>query len=427
LPINVERHRLVALFPAVTGAPVQAVDERARVLALLAPTSPAERDARLAARVLRLVADRTSGEGAVMGGDGWAAAVRRLLPAIDGDAEEGRHLGTILSALLSEVPPAVTMLRAALHGYADWLEESGRFEEALSVVSMLLALPSFAAAPADITGKAVQVARLRMALGEWTAAATALAVAERCACATGIRADHVRVELLKVRRLRLRGDAVAARDGLDRIGAIPAEVRAEMLLERAAVAMEQFQTSEAAEAVYRALGAATSDAQRAQALLVLGRTLRTGDAPMEAEQVLCLVPELAVGVVARADAIAELLDVTAIRGDRLQFERWWREARAFTDALTPSLVVRLTYHAAIGYARFRRPARARTLLFQALQVAQLGMLFDWMRSIELAVKELHDVPDRSPDVPAPPVFAPAFLRQVSRAVMAYTDAQRASA
>jgi hypothetical protein len=90
----------------------------------------------------------------------------------------------------------------------------------------------------------------------------------------------------------------------------------------------------------------------------------------------------------RTNTCIELMEMESAKANRLAFERYRQEARAFEDRMPPSMAIDYRYRIAIGFARFGMEAKAKATLREALALAEAGKLNEWYFRIDRVLRNL---------------------------------------
>jgi len=120
----------------------------------------------------------------------------------------------------------------------------------------------------------------------------------------------------------------------------------------------------------------------------LGINLRELGAYDAARQCFDMVLASEPSMIIRANTCIELMEMESGRGNRLAFERYRQEARAFEDRMPPSMAIDYRYRIGIGFARFGKEAKARGMLREALGLAEASKLNEWYFRIDRVLRNL---------------------------------------
>jgi tetratricopeptide (TPR) repeat protein len=315
--------------------------------------------------------------------DARLGRLRHELEIPGGPGEEARHLLQILDAM--ECDHSHGELCRALTDYAVYLREQGLSIEALLVVERLLGGLSRFRSAREAADLALLVAGLDVALARWQAAGRALDLAETAALAAGQRGRLRLVQLVRATVWVGQGQLAAARRPLESIaGRADDEAPADQLADAWSALGGALETRglllEALQAHFQALQHAADGAPRRRSLAELGELLRGLGAGSAARQAFTLALAGPIPFGEQVAARLELLDLAAVQGDRVAFERQRRELAALQERMPVAAAVEFLGRAAAGLAAFGQGRRSRELLETALQLAEHHELHEaWFR------------------------------------------------
>lgn len=328
-------------------------------------------------------------------------AVRRHLGELPGDAPESAHLCGIAEAVPAS-GKATPGLRLALTAYAYFLEHEGRLEEALDVLALAGNTYGDTIPPAEFAATALFAARLHRLLARWDGANTCYAAAEGAAGVTGDLVTVLRSRLGRGAVLRGQGNLPLAQSTAE---AVIAEAEARGLREVLAIAYAdlgsvcdlQGQYAEAVQANYRAFLVSDDSLQRMRVLGDLGIHLLKLGAYESARLAFEIVSTSNTSFLVRTNALLELMELEALTGNQVAFQRRRAAAERVRERMTPSMSCDFLHKAAMGLGRFGRMSRARELLLQGQQLAEQHRLNAWYFRFEQAIGEFETSVAREPE------------------------------
>jgi tetratricopeptide (TPR) repeat protein len=141
-------------------------------------------------------------------------------------------------------------------------------------------------------------------------------------------------------------------------------------------------------AKYHAIRSVKDNLFRFRILGDLGISLRELGAYDAARQCFDMVIASQPSLIIRTNTCIELMEMESAMGNRLAFERYRQEARAFEDRMPPSMAIDYRYRIAIGFARFGKEAKARATLREALGLAEASKLNEWYFRIDRVLRNL---------------------------------------
>ena len=316
-------------------------------------------------------------------GRGVTDRLRHELDVPGGPGEEARHLLAIIDAL--EGAGNRRCLCQALTGYARYLQDEGLCDEALVVVERLLQSLSCFGNPWIAADLSLLVARLDITLARWPSSARALELAEAAAAATEDQGRLRLVQLVRAIAWVAQGRLAAARDLIESVAGRPDdEAPADQLADAwsaLGMALEaRGMLLEALQAHFQALQHAADGAPRRRALAELGELLRGLGAGSAARQAFTLALAGPIPFGELVAARLELLDLAAVLGDRVAFERQRRELAAWQERMPAAAAVEFLGRTAAGLAAFGQRRRSQTTLAAAMDLAEQHQLHAmWFR------------------------------------------------
>jgi tetratricopeptide (TPR) repeat protein len=345
--------------------------------------------ARLVSRMLTLPESEAEAREAFL----WQLeAVRRHLRELPGDAPESAHLCGIAEAVPASGKPSPG-LRLTLTAYAYFLEHEGRLEEALDVLSLASHTHGPAIAPPEYAATALFAGRLNRLLARWERATTCYGAAETAAQASGDTVTMLRSRLGRSAVLRGQGNLPLSKDSVEAVvhqaeALGLREVLTIAYMDLGAVCDLQGQYAEAVQALYRAFLCSDDSLQRMRALGDLGIDLRKVGAFEAARLAFEIVLASNTSFLVRTNAVLELMELEAMVGNQVAFQRWRAQAEDVRERMTPSMTCDFLFKAGSGLAAFGRGGKARELLAEGRHLAEAHQLNAWYFRFDRAATEL---------------------------------------
>ncbi len=288
--------------------------------------------------------------------------------------------------------PSIT-LWPALRTYGEWLEGELRFAEAEDVVAT--GLDVLGEAPRLVAAEAhLELARVLRQRGEFERSLSSYMRAGAIARTLGDshveRLSRIGHAYTLQKTGNLQGSESMLRDVLAEAAAAgdrDGEARASHDLAVCLVHMGR--AAEAAPHAFRAFRAYTRPIQRTRALSDTGQILKALGHLEAARKALLAVLERRPPLEIRLRATVELLDLSAMAGDRVSFERWRRELEAQHARLPIDEQADLQLKLALGLARFGQVYAARERLRTLIRFAAEQHLGEWLFRAERSLKELE--------------------------------------
>lgn len=344
---------------------------------------------------LRL-ADRFQGHAAVADPGGLRYQLRGTREFVE--TLPASHERTLLEAVLSGAERALTSdpadsLWAALQRYGEWLEGELRFAEAEDVITTGLHLLGDAPLPAAAEAY-LELARVLRQRGEFERSLRSYSQAGTIARTLGddrlerlSRIGHAytlqKTGNLPASELMLRDVLAEAAGANDR----DSEARASHDL--AGCLFHMGRAAEAAPHAYRAFCLYTRSLQRTRALSDTGQILKALGHLDAARKALLAVLERQPPLETRLRATVELLDLSALAGDRVSFERRRRELDSEYARLPIDEQADFQLKLALGLGRFGHRQAARERLRILVAFADEHHLPEWLFRAERAIDELE--------------------------------------
>lgn len=379
---------------------------------------------RLVDRVVRTPADALD-EGLV-----WQrqSTLRFLRDLPDGGAEPAHLLG-LADALSADVPQRLAILRVSLIAYAFFLEQEGRYDEALAVLAVAgsggpLLDPQY-------VSLALQTARLNRLLARWDEAVRCYRLARAQALRLGDRRSALLSRLGEANVRRGRGDLPGARLAVE---ALIADARAEGLTDVEARGQHDLAATldrlgmphEAVLAVYRAFELYQDMGDRTRALGDLGVFLRALGQEEPARHAFAAAWRAGTSWQVRHNALIGLMELESACGNELGFRRRADLARRAVEQMPPSMATDFHYNLGIGWARFGRLARARAALGEAARLAAAHGLHQWSFRVEQVAAGLDAAMAECAAVSHQPAAGPPALEPVAAGIRAFAMAAGAA-
>jgi tetratricopeptide (TPR) repeat protein len=352
-------------------------------------------------------------------GFGWQHdSTRKFLADLPATEPEVAHLVGIIDSVESDPGHRDAVLRMALIAYAYYLEHEARLEEALEVLGLSARTYRADIPPVDLGTLALFVARLNRLLARWDRANRAYAVAERAGHEVRDLSTVTMARIGRANVHRGQGNLPVARAALEQIIAESdspelRDAQGRALSELAVVFALQGMTHESIIAKYHALRSVRDSLFRFRILGDLGISLRELGAYDTARQCFDMVLASEPSMIIRANTCIEMMEMESANGNRLAFERYRQEAKAFEDRMPPSMAIDYRYRVAIGFARFGQEAKSRATLREALGLAEASRLNEWYFRIDRVLRNLALCPDEMASSAADAAEVSPAVAQVS--------------
>jgi len=297
------------------------------------------------------------------------------------------------------------MLFAPLLGFAFMLEEELRLEEALDVLETAGRLSDGRDGEEELaTG--LQLARVLRLSGRFGEARDAYAAAGRMAVRM---ADTHSALLSRIGRgivLQKLGNLPESERTLREVVADARlvgdrDIEARALQDLAATLHLSGRTQQAVPLAFRAFQLFEAPLHRLRALSDTGLLLKELGLYQAAKHAFSVVMSGQLSKEVRLRAIAELVELGAMTGDRVTFERWRRELSASYDDLPPEDRVDYELKVGTGLASFGHQAQAEQHLQRALDLAEQHRLGERLFTAEALLRELRECRDHQEGAAAP--------------------------
>lgn len=311
------------------------------------------------------------------------------------DDAETAHLTRLVRALEPVPNRRLIAVRLALHDYASYLEHEGRLKEALETLRLSAATWLGAIPATEFAALALFAGRLNREIGRWDYAEESFAAAQDAAAESGDLAAQLRARLGRASVRRARGDLLQSRLDVEQVIATAeghTHLRAVLGLAYAdlgAVLARSGCPVDAVRAMYDAYHRMPDPIQRLRILGELGVGLAELGANDAARLAFGMVADSRIGVLVRAAACLELMDLASAEGDRVGFERHRAAAREVAPRMPPEVAIDFGFRTALGLARFGQFARAHELWRETRDLAKSHGLVEWQRTIEQVLGGLH--------------------------------------
>ena len=328
-------------------------------------------------------------------------AVRDAIAAMPGEDLARSILANIVDAATEEPGASTERALPSLLAYGKALQLAARWALAVDVFETLLEHPASGEQGDIALQAALKCAYCLRVASRFDEAEAAYDRVRGLAAACDDRSAGFLSEIGRANVALQRGNYPKAEAMLDAVIASSAAAscdgaHARALHDRGAVAYRRGQREEALRFMHRALRRQTEPSQRDRLLgdiaLIMGELGYSG----ETRDVHLLIEATAVEQDTRWMAKIRLMDLEAISGNELAFERHRRELAE--APLPPRLRVTFLIDAAQGHRRFGRLEAARSAVVDAADSAELHGLNDLAFRAESTIEEL----DRQRGATAPP-------------------------
>lgn len=354
-------------------------------------------------------------------------AVRRHIRDLPAELPETAHLSGITEAVPTDGRQPFASLRLGLTAYGYFLEHEGRLEEALDAISLAVRTYGSQIPAAEFAVCALFCARLHRLLAHWETAEACYCAAEEAGEITGDPTSTLRGRLGRAAVLRGQGNLPAARAMVEGVlrEAEPlhlADVLTIAYGDLGVVYELQGLKLDSLYAKYQAFQLAPDSLQQMRALGDLGVGLAELGCYGAARLAFEIVISSGASFLVRTNALVELMDLEAVAGNRVAFERHRAAIDADTAQMWPTMQVDYLYKTGIGLARFGQLGRAADTLKAAAQLAENSRLHAWYFRVERVLQNLALCTDREAERPAGPelLLAPQ-LREVELGLRQYAD------
>lgn len=314
-------------------------------------------------------------------------SVRRHVDELPSDEPETAHLAGVVAAVPDAGPPPSATLWKSLTAYAYFLQNEGRLEESLEVLSLAVRAQGSALNPVDFVSYALFAGKLNRRLARWDSATACYQAALEGATTIGDHNRVLRARLGHAHVDRSRGNLPRARAEVESVLAETVkadlvDVQSDAYLDLGVILMLQGHRNESLESTYSAFRLATDPLSRMRILGDLGYGLNESGYYDAARLALEIVADSQASCLVKVNAILELMQLESALGNRVAFERRRQQAKQFANRMTPSMMVDYHYKTAIGLARFGQVERALEQGQEALQLAEQHRLNEWYFRVE---------------------------------------------
>jgi len=374
--------------------------------------------ASLAAFLVASLVDRMLGmQGTAEELDGFRWQLRstqHFVRELPGDAPETAHLSAVVDSLDAEAPQRHAVVRMGLMAYAYFLNQEGRFEEALDILALAGRTHTEGLPREEFASFALFCGRVNRRLANWEAARRAFDASEQAAESVGDLRGMCYARLGVANLARATGDLPRAEAVVRQVlgeceGLDFADVRAAAYSDLSAAYYQQGRLVDSVLMEYRAFQCAADDTARWRSLGNLGSALHRLGEYQAARHALEVVAQRSELFSIRNNATIELIGLTSAVGDELGFHRFLRQAEEALVDMAPSMSVDFHYQAGVGMARFDRMTKAQEYLSQALALADSHGLNTWYFRIERVYQGLTTCADHTEAAkPYSPPYAPSL-------------------
>ena len=370
--------------------------------------------------VLRLVDAWLQDGSKVAADDAWG--LRSVLAAIE-EMDEGTPIRTLLGRVvdaLRERKPDIHVVVTPLMAYGQALEYDAKWLLAADVYHSVLAhLHPVADGDASVAAH-LRLGQCYRHLHMLEDASAAFTAASEIASEIGDCVGVLRARVGEARIAIVRGNLPHAERILDETIARAAEedlsdVRSRALHERSNVAQIRGQYELAIQLAYEALGHAHAPTERDRILADIALTFMELGVFSAARDAYLVLSATAQEEYVRWAADLNLLEISSLTGSEMLFEQYRR--RLVAVDLPPFLATAFQLNVGLGYQRFANESKARAHLQQALGLAELHGINQFLFDAEEALLQL--------DVTTPPQRAqrevPLDLEEVANAIRSMRD------
>jgi tetratricopeptide (TPR) repeat protein len=302
---------------------------------------------------------------------------------------------------------SVRILWPPLLAFGYWLEHHLRLDEALDVLDTALRLSDGRTAEEEVATQ-LQRARVLRKAGRLSEASESYAHAGGLAIALADHRSELRSRIGRAIVLQKTGNLPESERVLREVladaralGDCDAEAQACHDLAVALALREQF--AEAIPFAFRAYELYEHPTHKARALNDTGSLFKELGHYSAAKDALMVTVGGCPSTEVVLRAKLELLDVSALIGDRVSFERWRRELRADRSLMPPDIQVDLATKVGVGLAGFGRTADAEAELKRAIVVAEEHGLGEGLFRAERGLQEVREGRARRVDAAALPL------------------------
>lgn len=317
---------------------------------------------------------------------------RRFTSDLPADDPEVSHLRGIVDAVSADAVGRTSVARVTVNAYAYFLEQAGRWEDALDIFALAGRMWGTAIPERELPELALSTARLNCLLARWERASYAYHTAEMSAKALGDVQLEMRARLGLATVACGEGNLPLARATVERVIAETtdprlSDIQAMAHADLGTVLTRQGQPANAIRAMYHGFLRVQDPAQRTALLGDLGIGLAAAGAYDAARHALEMVVESSTLFQYTINARIELMDVESLVNNRVAFERHRTAARAVLERMPPGMAVGFRYKSGIGLARFGQLDRATVLWQEALALAEAHQLNEWYFTIDRTLQD----------------------------------------
>lgn len=319
-------------------------------------------------------------------------AVRDAIAAMpDGDLSR-RILIHVVEAATEGKAATTERALPALLAYGKSLQIAARWALAADVFETVLEHPASGEQGDIALQAALKCASCLRACNRFEDAEAAYDRVRRLAAARDDRSAAYLSEIGRANVALQRGNYPKAESMLDAVIASATEAGSEMAVARALhdrghVAYRRGQREESLRYLHRALERQSEPSQRDRLLADIAMVLGELGHVDGARDVQLLIAATAIDQDARWMAAINLIELAAVSGSELLFERHRRQVA--NEPLSPHLQALFQLHSAVGFRRFGRIDAARTALSEALAIGTSHKLNDLAYQAEAALHELE--------------------------------------
>jgi len=348
---------------------------------------------------MRLV-DRWIAAGSTAQLDAWSvSAVREAIAQVENTTPIRRILTSVVDVMVACTATDMHALSPRLMAYGQALEYEAKWSLAADVYG---AIPSHAHPVDDVDlviAASLRVGFCRATLGDWDAAAAAYRRASYLASSTRDPIGVLRAQIGDAKIASARGNMPKAElileETINQAESIGLDdIRARALTERAFVAGQRGHHDRAIGFSYAALALCCSQRERDRILTNIAAGLREIGRFGPSRDAYLVLAATAQEQYVRWNAELSLMDLAALEGNELQFDRYRRALGAAN--LTPQLRVNFLMNVGRGYEALGQGDQGISYLDQAMDIAIAHGLNQLVFEIEAAVGDVKRARVRRP-------------------------------
>ncbi len=290
--------------------------------------------------------------------------------------------------------------------YAEWLEGELRFAEASDVLATALRLTGTSPEPIKVKAH-LQLGRVLRHLGQYDASQSAYRRAGDLAneigdTHLGLLSRIGRGVVLQKTGNLPESERILRRVLQEALARGDREAEARSCHDLAGTLHHMNRGSEGAPLAFRAYQLYEQPIQRIRALSDTGQILKERGFYGPARTAFLAVIDREPPPEIRLRTVVELVDLAALMGDRVSFERWRREIVGQYERLPPDERVDFQLKVGSGFACFGRMAEAEAHLRRAMALAEEHALPEWLFRAETVLKDVlaHRIDRHINTVPA---------------------------